>query len=231
MSLSVKNLSSGYGDVTVLSDISFDVDNEIFSVLGANGAGKTTLLKALAKLLPVTSGDIEWQQKSIKRTPAYDLPALGLAYVPQEHNVFPNLAVAENLAIGGLLDVENRDKRLEEIYELFPRLAERKEQLAGSLSGGEGQMLAVGRALMQEPKILLLDEPSAGLSPLFVDTLFQKIADIREQKGVTIVLAEQNAVKALEISNRILVLSLGKVHLIEDAARLETSDLMEAYHI
>jgi len=231
MTLKVKNLASGYGDVGVLSDITFDVDNEIFSVLGANGAGKSTLLKTLAKLLPLSSGDIEWQGKSIRQTPAYDLPMAGIAYVPQEHNLFPDLSVAENLDIGGLLDPENREARQGEVYELFPRLAERKDQLAGSLSGGEGQMLAVGRALMQEPEILLLDEPSAGLSPLFVDTLFEKISEIREQKGVTIVLAEQNAVKALEISNRVLVLSLGQVHFLKDSEDLQIKDLMEAYHI
>jgi len=231
MSLNVKNLASGYGDVGVLSDISFEVDNEIFSVLGANGAGKTTLLKTLAKLLPLSAGDIEWQGNSIRQTPPYDLPATGIAYVPQEHNVFPDLSVAENLDLGGLLDPDSLEARQREVYELFPRLADRKEQLAGSLSGGEGQMLAVGRALMQEPKILLLDEPSAGLSPLFVDALFEKISQIREQKGVTIVLAEQNAVKALEISNRVLVLSLGKMHFLKDSEDLEIKDLMEAYHI
>jgi len=231
MSLNVKNLASGYGDVGVLSDISFEVDNEIFSVLGANGAGKTTLLKTLAKLLPLSTGDIEWQGNSIRQTPPYDLPATGIAYVPQEHNVFPDLSVAENLDLGGLLDPDSLEARQREVYELFPRLADRKEQLAGSLSGGEGQMLAVGRALMQEPKILLLDEPSAGLSPLFVDALFEKISQIREQKGVTIVLAEQNAVKALEISNRVLVLSLGKMHFLKDSEDLEIKDLMEAYHI
>lgn len=229
--LSVEKISSGYGEVGVLKDISFSVKNEVFAVLGANGAGKTTLLKTLAKLLPVTEGRIRLDLEDITLTPAYELPARGIAYVPQENNVFPDMSVAENLSIGGMLDLPSRDDRLEEIYELFPRLADRKEQLAGSLSGGEGQMLAVGRALMQEPRIILLDEPSAGLSPLFVDTLFQKISEIRKTKQVAIVLAEQSAVKALEIADRVLVLSLGRIHLIEKASAMNTEKLKEAYHI
>jgi len=229
--LSVENISSGYGEVGVLENISFDVDNEIFAVLGANGAGKTTLLKTLAKLLPVTDGAIKLQNEVITHMPAYDLPAKGLSYVPQENNVFPEMSVAENLSVGGLLDPLSRDEKLDEIYDLFPRLAERKTQLAGSLSGGEGQMLAVGRALMQDPKIILLDEPSAGLSPMFVDALFQKITEIRKTKKVTIVLAEQNAAKALEVADRVLVLSLGKVYFLKPASELSTRSLMEAYHI
>ncbi|MDB3935919.1 ABC transporter ATP-binding protein [Granulosicoccus sp.] len=229
--LSVEQVSSGYGDVGVLKDISFTVRNEVFAVLGANGAGKTTLLKTLARLLPVTHGKIKLDLEDITSVPAYDLPARGIAYVPQENNVFPDMSVAENLSIGGMLDPASRETRLADIYELFPRLADRKEQLAGSLSGGEGQMLAVGRALMQDPQIILLDEPSAGLSPLFVDTLFQKISDIRAAKKVTIVLAEQNAVKALEIADRVLVLSLGSIHMIESASAMNTTKLKEAYHI
>lgn len=229
--LTVENLSSGYGDVGVLEDISFSVENEVFSVLGANGAGKTTLLKTLAKLLPLSKGSIRLHDHVITHAPAYHLPAMGLAYVPQESNVFPQMSVAENLSLGGLLDTDNRDEKMEEVYELFPRLAERKSQLAGSLSGGEGQMLAVGRALMQDPEIVLLDEPSAGLSPMFVDTLFQKIMEIRESKKVTIVLAEQNASKALEIADRVMVLSLGKVFLLKPASELNKKTLMEAYHI
>lgn len=229
--LSIEQVSSGYGDVGVLNNISFTVKNEVFAVLGANGAGKTTLLKTLARLLPVTQGKIKLDLEDITQLPAYHLPLRGIAYVPQEDNVFPDMSVAENLSIGGMLDPSTRDFKLAEIYELFPRLADRKEQLAGSLSGGEGQMLAVGRALMQDPRIILLDEPSAGLSPLFVDTLFQKISEIRTAKKVTIVLAEQNAVKALEIADRVLVLSLGSIHMIEKASAMSTSKLKEAYHI
>ena len=175
MVLEATNLRSGYGDVEVLQDISFTVENEIFAVLGANGAGKTTLLKTLAKLLPLSAGTLSWDGHDVTNTPAFDLAPRGVAYVPQEHNVFPDLSVAENLSIGALVGTRSKEERLDEVYTLFPRLADRREQAAGSLSGGEGQMLAVGRALMQDPKIILLDGPSAGLSPLFVDILFEKI--------------------------------------------------------
>ena len=229
--LNVSQLGSGYGDVQVLTDLSFDVGNEVLAVLGANGAGKTTLLKTLAKVIDVRTGDIHWQGKNVTETPAYELSASGIAYVPQESNVFPNLSVAENLSLGALVGKRSKAERLDEVYTLFPRLAERREQSAGSLSGGEGQMLAVGRALMQDPQLLLLDEPSAGLSPLYVDTLFQTIADARESRGLAIVLAEQNAKKTMEIADRVLVLSLGQMHLLEDAQSLSMSQLMEAYHI
>jgi len=229
--LKVSSLASGYGEVGVLDDISFEVGNEIFAVLGANGAGKTTLLKALANLLPATAGHIEWDGQATGTIPAHDLPNLGISYVPQEGNVFPYLTVAENLSIGALVGERDRDEKIEEIYELFPRLAERKEQLAGSLSGGEGQMLAVGRALAQDPRILLLDEPSAGLSPALVDILFEKISEVRSEKGVSIVLAEQNAAKTLTIADRVLVLSLGRIHLLRKAKGLSKKALMEAYHI
>jgi len=229
--LEVKNLHSGYGDVEVLHDISFIVENEIFAVLGANGSGKTTLLKTLSKLLPVSSGSIAWMGEDVTQTAAFDLTTRGVAYVPQEHNVFPDLSVAENLSLGALVGERSKKERLEEVFELFPRLAERTGQLAGSLSGGEGQMLAVGRALMQDPKIIFLDEPSAGLSPLFVDILFEKIANTRTNRGVAIVLAEQNALKTLEIADRVLVLSLGEMHLLKDAKNLDRNELMEAYHI
>lgn len=231
MKLEVNHLHSGYGDVEVLQDISFVVENEIFAVLGANGAGKTTLLKTLAKLLPLSSGSLEWGDEDVTQTPAFDLTHKGVAYVPQEHNVFPDLSVAENLSLGALVGTRSKEERLAEVFELFPRLADRRAQAAGSLSGGEGQMLAVGRALMQDPKIILLDEPSAGLSPLFVDILFEKIADTRTNRGVAIVLAEQNAVKTLEIADRVLVLSLGQMHLLKNAKDLDRSELMEAYHI
>ncbi|MEM7043434.1 MAG: ABC transporter ATP-binding protein [Pseudomonadota bacterium] len=229
--LSVDHLGSGYGEVQVLHDISFSVDNEIFAVLGANGAGKTTLLKSLAKLLPLQSGRMSWREQDITLTQPYDLTRLGVAYVPQEANVFPRLSVAENLSLGALVGTRSKDERLDEVYALFPRLAERQGQAAGSLSGGEGQMLAVGRALMQDPDILLLDEPSTGLSPLFVDLLFEKVVEARSEKGLTIVLAEQNAKKTLEIADRVLVLSLGRMHLMKEAASLSMKELMEAYHI
>lgn len=229
--LSVDALGSGYGEVRVLHDISFTVENEIFAVLGANGAGKTTLLKSLAKLLPAQSGRIFWREQDVTLTQPYDLTRMGVAYVPQEGNVFPRLSVAENLSLGALVGTRSKEERLDDVYALFPRLAERQGQAAGSLSGGEGQMLAVGRALMQDPEIILLDEPSTGLSPLFVDILFEKVVEARTEKGLTIVLAEQNAKKTLEIADRVLVLSLGRMHLLKEAASLSMKELMQAYHI
>ncbi|MEL6520841.1 MAG: ABC transporter ATP-binding protein [Pseudomonadota bacterium] len=229
--LDVQNLGSGYGDVQVLSELTFNVENEILAVLGANGAGKTTLLKTLAKVLAVREGALTWDGRDVTEVPAYELSTQGIAYVPQEGNVFPNLSVAENLSLGALVGERPKDERLDEVYTLFPPLADRKDQRAGSLSGGEGQMLAVGRALMQDPKLLLLDEPSAGLSPLYVDTLFQTIAEARKSRGLAIVLAEQNAKRTLEIADRVLVLSLGRMHLLEKAKSLSMKRLMQAYHI
>lgn len=227
----VSALRSGYGEMTVLKDLTFSIRDEIFAVLGANGAGKTTLLKTLARLLPLQSGKMSLNGSDVSKTPAYTMPGEGVAYVPQEGNVFPDLSVQENLSIGGRTGHRPKQEKLDEVFELFPRLKERRSQAAGSLSGGEGQMLAVGRALMQDPKVMLLDEPSAGLSPLFVDTLFQSIADTRREKGLTIVLAEQNAVKTLEIADRVMVLSLGEMHLLKPRAELEMSDITAAYHI
>lgn len=227
----VQNLGSGYGDVQVLSELTFSVGNEILAVLGANGAGKTTLLSTLAKVIPLRTGSITWHGQDVSACPAYELSKRGIAYVPQEGNVFPNLSVAENLSLGALVGTRPKQDRLTEVYDLFPRLAERKDQSAGSLSGGEGQMLAVGRALMQDPQLLLLDEPSAGLSPLYVDILFQTIAEARKSREISIVLAEQNAKKTLEIADQVLVLSLGRMHLLENAKGLSMKRLMKAYHI
>jgi branched-chain amino acid transport system ATP-binding protein len=226
-----QNLRSGYGEISVLTDLSFTVKDEIFAVLGSNGAGKTTLLKTLARLLPLQSGSLTLDGKDVSSAPAYAMPSAGVAYVPQEGNVFPDLSVLENLSIGGRTGARPIAEKLEEVFDLFPRLKERRPQAAGSLSGGEGQMLAVARALMQEPKVLLLDEPSAGLSPIFVETLFSSIAETRKERGVTIVLAEQNAVKTLEIADRVMVLSLGEMHLLRDRSELSMQDIMAAYHI
>jgi branched-chain amino acid transport system ATP-binding protein len=227
----VRDLHSGYGEMSVLKDINFIVKDEIFAVLGANGAGKTTLLKTMARLLPLHSGNMTLDGKDVSNATAYSMPGAGVAYVPQEGNVFPDLSVMENLSIGGRTGKRPMAEKLEEVFELFPRLKERRSQSAGSLSGGEGQMLAVGRALMQDPSVLLLDEPSAGLSPLFVDTLFSNIAQTRRDKGLAIVLAEQNAVKTLEIADRVMVLSLGKMHLLRERSELTMSDITAAYHI
>ena len=229
--LKVNKIKSGYGEITVLQGLSFDVSHEIYAILGANGAGKSTLMKTIAKLLPLTSGEMHFQEKDVSRVTPYELAARGLAYVPQENNVFPNLTVKENLSIGGLIGKRSKQERMEEIFELFPDIVDRINQKAGSLSGGESQMVGVSRALMQDPTLILLDEPTAGLSPKYVDDFFDKIKEIHEKKGVGVMLAEQNASKALEIADKVMILSLGKIFLIEDSSKVDIKMVKEGYRI
>lgn len=226
-----KDIRSGYGEVVVLQGLNFTVEHEIFAVLGSNGAGKSTLLKTIAKLLPLMSGRFMFNGQEVTHAPAYELATGGLAFVPQEHNVFPDLTVAENLSLGSLIGTRPKEERLEEIYELFPVVPDRLHQKAGTLSGGETQMVAIGRALMQEPKLLLLDEPTAGLAPLYVDNLFAKIKEIHETKAVSVILAEQNAAKTLAISNRAMILSLGEIYLLEASENINVEMLKEGYQI
>ncbi len=229
--LEVRGLRSGYHGVTVLKDIDFEVGNEVFTVLGANGAGKTTLLATLARLIPATAGTIHFHGENVTTMPAFETAARGIGYVPQEKGVFVDLTVLENLNIGGMIGSRSRDERVDEVIELFPDLAVLSGQPAGTLSGGESRMVACGRALMQDPQLLLLDEPTAGLSPLYVDMFFEKIKEIHETKGVSIILAEQNATKALEVADRVMVLSLGEAFAVMDAANLTTDQLKEGYRI
>ena len=229
--LEVQGLRSGYHGVTVLKDIDFSVGNEIFAVLGANGAGKTTLLGTLARLIPLMAGTIKFSGLDVSRIPPYETAARGVGYVPQEKGTFPNLTVLENLRVGGMIGKRPRAERMEEVFELFPDLRDRQAQPAGTLSGGESRMLACGRALMQDPKVLLLDEPTAGLSPLYVDLFFDKVKEIHQTRGVAIVLAEQNATKALEVADRVMVLSLGVASAVVAAAELTTQQLKEGYRI
>lgn len=227
----VKDMRSGYGDVTVLQGLNFEVDHEIFAILGANGAGKSTLMKTIAKLLPLKTGEIHFKMENVSDLTPYELAERGLGLVPQEQNIFPELTVRENLSIGGLLGKRSKQERMEEIFEVFPDIVERINQKAGSLSGGEAQMVAVGRALMQDPDLILLDEPTSGLAPKYVDNFFNKIKEIHEEKGVSVMLAEQNAAKALEIADRIMVLSLGKIFLIEDSKNVDIDTIKEGYRI
>lgn len=231
ITLEVEGLRSGYHGVTVLKGLDFTVGDEIFAVLGANGAGKTTLLATLARLIPLMAGTIRFQGEDVSTLPPYETAGRGVGYVPQEKGTFPNLTVLENLQIGGMIGNRSRDERMEEVFELFPSLRAQLAQRAGTLSGGESRMVACGRALMQDPRVLLLDEPTAGLSPLYVDMFFDKIREIHETRGVAIVLAEQNATKALQVAGRVMVLSLGEAFAVMDAAELTTKQLKEGYRI
>jgi len=229
--IEVSGLVSGYHGVTVLKGLDFSVGNEVFAVLGANGAGKTTLLATLAKLIPPMAGSIRFAEEDVTHLPPYETAGRGIAYVPQEQGIFPSLTVLENLSVGGMVGVRPQDELLGEVLELFPDLKDMQGQQAGTLSGGESRMVACGRALMQDPKVLLLDEPTAGLSPLYVDLFMGKIRDMHLLRGVAIVLAEQNATKALEVADRVMLLSLGEATAVTDAADVTTQQLKEGYRI
>ena len=231
VSLEVEGIRAGYDGVAVLKGLDFTVGDEIFAVLGANGAGKTTLLATLARLIPLMAGTIRFQGEDVSALPPYETAGRGIGYVPQEKGTFPDLTVFENLSVGGMIGARSRDERMAEVFELFPGLRGQQAQLAGTLSGGESRMVACGRALMQDPRILLLDEPTAGLSPLYVDMFFDRIREIHETRGVAIVLAEQNATKALQVADRVMVLSLGQAFAVMDATDLTTQQLKEGYRI
>ncbi len=229
--LEAEAIQSGYRGVTVIKGIDLSVGDEIFAVLGANGAGKTTLLATFAGVVPVTAGSLRVFDEDVTHLPPWERAARGLAYVPQEKGVFADLTVMENLHIGAMIGTRTRQERIDEVIEIFPDIGARRNQLAGTLSGGESRMVAVGRALMQDPKLLLLDEPTAGLSPLYVEQFFEKITEIHESKGVGIVLAEQNASKALEVSSRVVVLSLGSATAPEAVSEMTLDKLKEGYRI
>lgn len=229
--LVASGIRSGYHGVTVIKDVDLDVSHEIFAILGANGAGKTTLLATLAGVIPLTSGTIHLGGEDVTGQPPWETAARGLGYVPQERGVFADLTVMENLHVGAMIGERSRQERIEEVIEIFPDIGDRRNQLAGTLSGGESRMVAFGRALMQDPSMLLLDEPTAGLSPLYVDQFFEKITEIHETKGLSIVLAEQNASKALEVSHRVVVLSLGEAGEPQDVSKVTLADLKEGYRI
>ncbi len=229
--LTISNLCSGYGSVQVLHDLSFEVRNEIFTILGANGAGKTTLLRTLAHLLPVTSGSIGFRGTDVTHAAAHETARLGVGYVPQEAAVFPDLTILENLQVGAMIGDRAFDECLEEVFQTFPDLRSKTHLRAGNLSGGESRMVACGRALMQDPKVLLLDEPTAGLSPLYVEQFFETIESIHRTRNVAVLLTEQNATKALGIADRVMVLSLGEGSTPVDAAEMTKERLKEAYKL
>ncbi len=224
--LKVENLKVRYGMIEAIKGISFEInDGEIVALIGANGAGKTTTMHAISGLLKPAEGSITLDGVDLVKTPSNKIVSMGLAQVPEGRRVFAQQTVAENLALGAYSrkDKEQIQKDLEQVYELFPRLKEREKQTAGTLSGGEQQMLAMGRALMSHPKIMLLDEPSMGLSPLLVKEIFRIIEDINKQ-GTTVLLVEQNAKMALAIADRAYVLETGKITLEGTGAELAASE-------
>lgn len=230
--LEVKDLNVYYGMIQALKGISFEVnEGEVIALIGSNGAGKTTTLHALTGLVPAKSGSIHFEGQDIRKIPGHKIVSMGMAHVPEGRRVFAQLSVYENLKMGAYTrkDKEEIKQTLEMVYTRFPRLKERKNQLAGTLSGGEQQMLAMGRALMSHPKIILMDEPSMGLSPIFVNEIFDIIQEV-SKSGTTVLLVEQNAKKALSIANRAYVLETGSISLSGNANDLLHDDsIKKAY--
>ncbi|HEY5233596.1 MAG TPA: ABC transporter ATP-binding protein [Verrucomicrobiae bacterium] len=232
--LEIKNLSVSYGAINALHGISLSVKaGSIVTLIGANGAGKTTTLKTISGLLKPKSGEIFYDGKNIAGLPPHQIVARGISHAPEGRMIFSNLTVRENLQLGAYLQKDRQVVRceLEHVFKLFPRLQEREKQVAGTLSGGEQQMLAIGRALMSKPKLLLLDEPSLGLAPLLVKTIFEKIVEINREQGLTILLVEQNANLALEISRFGYVLETGKIILQDDSTALRRNPQVRSAYL
>jgi branched-chain amino acid transport system ATP-binding protein len=231
--LKVTGLKVSYGGIQAVKGVDFEVhEGELVSLIGSNGAGKTTTMKAITGTLPINAGDIEYLGKSIRGQGPWDLVKQGLAMVPEGRGVFTRMTIIENLQMGAYIrdDKDGIAADMEKMFTIFPRLRERKDQLAGTMSGGEQQMLAMGRALMSRPKVLLLDEPSMGLSPIMVDKIFEVVKDVYAQ-GVTVLLVEQNASRALGIANRGYVMESGIVTMSGDAAEMLTDPRVRAAYL
>lgn len=231
--LHIENLQVYYGAINAIKGISFDVEQgEIIALIGANGAGKTTILHTISGLVPAKSGSITFNGTELTKTPAHKIVSMGMAHVPEGRRIFQELTVYENLMLGAFTrkDKAEIENTLEEVFKRFPRLEERRTQIAGTLSGGEQQMLAMGRALMSHPSIILMDEPSMGLSPLYVSEIFDIIRSVNES-GTTVLLVEQNAKKALSVANRAYVLETGKIVLSGDAHELMNNDSVKKAYL
>jgi len=231
--LQVSGLQVAYGGIQAVKGVDFEVrEGELVTLIGSNGAGKTTTMKAITGTLPLAGGDIVYMGKSIRGQGPWDLVKQGLAMVPEGRGVFTRMSIMENLHMGAYIrsDKQGIEDDIEKMFAIFPRLKERRTQLAGTMSGGEQQMLAMGRALMSRPKVLLLDEPSMGLSPLMVDKIFEVVQDVYAQ-GVTVLLVEQNASRALSIANRGYVMESGIITMNGDAKHMLNDPKVRAAYL
>jgi branched-chain amino acid transport system ATP-binding protein len=232
--LELKNLAVSYGSINALHDVSLNVKTgDIVTLIGANGAGKSTTLRAISGLLKAQGGSIRYEDQEIANEAPHRIVARGISHVPEGRMIFANLTVQENLLMGAYLR-KDRGKFAEQfdfIFAMFPRLKERAKQVAGTLSGGEQQMLAIGRALMSKPRMLMLDEPSLGIAPLLVKTIFQKIVEINKSLGITILLVEQNANLALEVSNYGYVLETGRIILHDKSSALRVNERVKSAYL
>lgn len=232
--LEIKNLTVNYGAITALRGVSLEVKaGDIVTLIGANGAGKSTTLRAISGLIKAQGGEILYEGRNVANLPPHQIVKLGISHVPEGRMVFSNLTVMENLMMGAYLrkDRQAIRRELDYVFGIFPRLKERQKQVAGTLSGGEQQMLAIGRALMSKPKFLMLDEPSLGIAPLLVKTIFEKIVEINREHGISILLVEQNANLALEISRYGYVLETGCVILRDESAKLRQSEQVKSAYL
>lgn len=230
--LEIKNVNAAYGDLKVLFDVSMKIEEgQVVSLVGSNGAGKTTLLRILSGLMPITSGSIIFDGKDLMKLPSYERANLGIAHIPQGRGILDTISIKDNLILGAYTDrVKPRmNKNMEKMFELFPILYERRDQPAGSLSGGQQQMLAIARSLMMEPKLLMLDEPSLGLAPIVVNEVFRIIRDV-SKSGMSILIVEQNLMQALNSANYGYVLETGSIYMEGEAQKLlNNPDIRKAY--